>query len=477
MKSNFKFLITTFALFLMFFNSICFATSANYETMLISDTNNYQEPTVTDSDLYITDSEYEISSTINGNLFASVDTLNINSSGIVNGNLFITADNVNIKSDITYSDSQKDELGNPAITINKSSYIYGNLFILTDKFVLDPGCEIKGDLYICATEVHIGQNSKISGNVFIYTNSLSLNGKIGGNLYANVKSFDMQYFGFIDRDLLLNAENAKINGYVNRNSIIEANNITTNDKFVNQKDFTITDADSLTFAGEIKGNAIINSKSITLKNKENDNNLTCKITGNLSYSSTKELEIPEGIVLKEISYTNYNSVGSKNTLSNILDYVLSLIGMLILAHVLYVLIHKFAPKYLDKFSNITVLGLLKYLGIGLGFLVLIPIISILLIVSNVGSILGIILLLIYIILLLIAKPMFIISVATFAKNKCAKKLNIYLYILIIDIILSLIALMPYVGFIISTLVSLIGFGMIIRRWTFLDGLFYFNLTY
>ena len=116
-----------------------------------------------------------------------------------------------------------------------------------------------------------------------------------------------------------------------------------------------------------------------------------------------------------------------------------------------------------KISNITGLNLLKYSGIGLGFLILIPIISILLLVSNVGSILGLIILLIYIILLIIAKPIFIISIATFSKNKCTKKLNIYLYILIIDIILSLITLIPYVGFIISMLVNLIGFGMITRN--------------
>ena len=462
MKPKFKILTTTFVLFLLFFNSICFATDANYETMLISDTTNNQQPATTDSDLYITDSEYEINNTVNGSVFASVDTLNVNASGIINGNLFVTADNVNIKSDIVYSDTEKDELGNPAITINKSSYIYGNVFILTDKFVLNPGCEIKGDLYICATEVHLEQNSKIDGNVFIASTSLSLNGKISGNLYANVESFDMQYFGFIDRDLLLNAGNANINGYINRNSFIEATNITTNDKFINKGIFNITDASNLTFSGEISGNATINSKSITLKNKENDTNLTCKILGDLSYSSNEEIEIPEGVVLKEVKYSNYKNINSKTILSNILYYIFNIIGLLIVVCIIYVLIHKFTPKYLDKFSNITGLTLLKNLGIGLGFLILIPIISILLLVSNVGSILGIILLLIYIILLLIAKPMFIISIATFAKNKCTKKLNIYLYILGITVILSLIYLIPYIGFIVSILVNLSGFGMITK---------------
>lgn len=311
--------------------------------------------------------------------------------------------------------------------------------------------------------MYLEQKSKVNGNVFISANKLVLNGDIGGSLYGTLKNFDMKYFGFISRDLHLTTEEAILNGSIYRDSFITAKNITTHDKFINKGNFTITNANNLTFSGEISGNATINTKNITLKNKENDNNLICKIAGNLSYSSNEEIEIPEGTVLKEVKYSNYKNMNSKNIVSNVLDYIFNIIGLLILAHIIYVLIHKFTPKYLDKISNITGLNLLKYLGIGLGFLILIPIISILLLISNVGSILGIILLLIYIILLLIAKPMFIISIATFAKNKLKKDFNIYLYILLVDIILSLIALIPYVGFIISILVILIGFGIIIKN--------------
>lgn len=460
MKSKFKFIIISCVLLLLFLNSICFAVDDNYETMLISDTTNYQESATINSDLYITDSEYEINNTVNGNVFATVDTLNINSSGVVKGNLFVTADNVNIKSDVIYSDTEKDKLGNPVLTINKASYVSGNVFVLADKFVLNPGCQIDGDLYVCANEIHLEQNSKVDGNVFVCSSNIVLNAEINGSLYATTESFDLQYFAFISRDLHLTSNQVTLNGWIYRNSFITAKNITTQDKFINQGNFTITDSDSLTFSGEISGDATINSKSITLKNKDNDNNLTCKIAGNLSYSSTQEVEISDGIVSKEIKYTNYINTASSNIFSNIWSYVLSLITSLVCIYIIYLLISKFAPKYLDKISNISGLNILKYLGIGLGFLILVPIVSILLLITSVGSILGLILLLIYIILLIIAKPIFIISIATFAKNKCTKKLNIYLYILIIDIILSLITLIPYVGFVVSTLVGLIGFGII-----------------
>ena len=470
MKFNFKFLITSFVLFLLFFSTFCFATDTNNEIMLISETEHFvQTQTVNtlDSDLYIADeSEYEIKDIINGNVFATVDTLNINpynNGGIIQGNLFVTADNVNIKSDVTYSDTKKDELGNNSITINKSSTILGNVFVLTDKFVLEPGCKIDGDLYICANEIDLQQKSKVNGNIFICANTFYLNGEVGGNLYANVETFDMKYYGFVFRDLNLNAQNVNLNGYIYRNSFITAKNITTENNFINEKDFTIINSENLIFSGNVLGNASINSKNISFKTKENDTNLVCKINGNLSYSSNQEIEIPEGIVLKEVNYSSYNNTTAKNAFSSILDYILKIIGLLICAHIIYVLIHKFVPNYLDKLSNFSVSNLLKYLGIGLGFVLLTPIIIILLLISRIGTILGFILLFIYIVLLIISKPIFIIYTSNFAKNKIPSKINIYVYMLLIDVILSLISLIPYIGFIISILVSFAGFGIVMKN--------------
>lgn len=315
---------------------------------------------------------------------------------------------------------------------------------------------------MCASEVELSQSSIIYGNVFIASNKLTVNSEIGGSLYATARSFDMQYFGFISRDLHLSAETATLNGYIYRNSFIQAKNITTNDKFINQKDFNVIDANNLTFSGEVKENAKINAKNITLKNKNNDKDLTCKINGNLSYSSKQEIQIPEGVVSKDaVTYSKY--VPSSSSLSNIWDFVLNLITTLVCIYVIYFLISKFAPNYLSKISNISGMNLLKYLGIGFGLLILIPIIAILLFLSHVGSILGIIVLFIYILLMIISKPIFVISIATFAKEKLSIKMNTYLYILAIAIILSLIALIPYVGFIVSLLISFTGFGIITKN--------------
>lgn len=465
LKSKFKLLITTFTLFLLLFSSLCFATDSNNGIMPISEVDFEQETNIRDSDLYVDDETTDIKNTINGNVFASASTLNIDpkdNGGIIEGNLFAAAKNVNIKSNVTYSDTEKDDIGNPALSINKACTISGNVFVSANKLVVEPGCKIYGDLYVCASEVELSQSSIIYGNVFIASNKLTVNSEIGGSLYATARSFDMQYFGFISRDLHLSAETATLNGYIYRNSFIQAKNITTNDKFINQKDFNVIDANNLTFSGEVKENAKINAKNITLKNKNNDKDLTCKINGNLSYSSKQEIQIPEGVVSKDaVTYSKY--VPSSSSLSNIWDFVLNLITTLVCIYVIYFLISKFAPNYLSKISNISGMNLLKYLGIGFGLLILIPIIAILLFLSNVGSILGIIVLFIYILLMIISKPIFVISIATFAKEKLSIKMNTYLYILAIAIILSLIALIPYVGFIVSLLISFTGFGIITKN--------------
>ena len=465
MKLKLKFLIAIFAIFMLLLSTFSLATNSNNDIMLISNGQTL-ENNLMDSDLYIGDEQYNIKNIINGNVFASVNVLNIDpndNGGIIEGNLFAVADNVNIKSVVTYSDTEQDDLGNPAISIDKYCTISGNAFVTANKFVLEPGSKIYGDLFVCANEIELSQGSTIYGNVFIVSNKLTLNSEIGGSLYASVKSFDMQYFGVISRDLHLTTENATLNGYIYRNSFIEGNNITTNNKFVNQKDFNITDANSLIFSGEVDGNATINAKKITLMNKENDSNLTCKISGNLAYSSKQEINIPEGIVSGETSYSNYTSTSSKSVLSNIWNYILSLITSLVCIYVVYFIISKFTPNYLERFSDISVRDLLKYLGIGLLILLVIPIISILLLISNIGSILGLLLILIYIIILLVSKSIFVISIATFIKNKLQNNFNSYLYILAITVILSLISLIPFLGFIIVAIVNLIGFGMITKN--------------
>lgn len=470
-RTKLKLIFTLFFVFLVLFNSFCFAEDLNDGIMLISEDSDQQniEYQSERSDLYVSENQYSIKNIIEGNVFASVKDLEIDptsyNGGVINGNLFATANTVNIKSDAQYSESEKDDFGNLKLeSVTNISKINGNVFVTANKFVLDPICEINGDLYICANEIVLSQNAVINGNVFAVGNTLTLNSKIeNGSLYATVKNFDMQYYGFVYRDLHVSASTANIAGYVYRNAFISAEEVTTTPTFSIKGDFNIDSASNLEFSGEVKGNVKINSKNINFNYVDTiQKNNNCKIYGNLDYSSSKELQLEENkIVSGSINYSEYKK--SNNLFSSLCKYIINLITSLVYIIVIYVLIHKFAPNYINKLSNIKVSKFFICMGIGFGILILVPVLVLLLFISNIGALLGILLVILYILMLLIAKPIFIISVANLIRNKKFNDAKNIVIIICISIIISLIELIPYVGSLISLLVMLSGLGLIVKK--------------
>ena len=462
-KNKTKFILTLFTILIVLFSTFCFAATSN-DIMLISEdtSNNSKQESTTYSDLYISEnSEYTIKNTIAGNVFAKVDTFNLSSdtnSGTITGNLFVLADTVNINSTFKYSETNKDDLGNPKLeSVTNASKIEGNVFVAAKTFVLDPKCEINGDLYIYATEIKLSQNAIIRGNVFVIGDKFDFNSEINaGDLYANVKDFNMGYFGFVYRDLHLSAESTTLSGSIYRNSFISSDKITTTSTFINNKDFNIENSLNTIFSGTIKGNANINSKNLTFKSKDDtDKNATCLISGDLNYSSKNEIKIEDKIIFGNVNYSEYKS--SNNLLSNIGNHLLELIASLIYVAIIYSMLNKFAPKFVEKLSTINTSSILKTLSIGILILILFPILSIILLLTKIGSLLGILIAIIYGLLLIIAKPIVVILI-----SKILKSINPYISIAIITTVLYLVNLIPYVGFIVATLVLIIGFGMIVK---------------
>ena len=137
---------------------------------------------------------------------------------------------------------------------------------------------------------------------------------------------------------------------------------------------------------------------------------------------------------------------------------------LILELEFFFVLNKFMPNYKEKLSNLTTRNILIALGIGLGFIILTPIISILLFITNIGSILGLLLLVIYILFLILAKSIFVISIASIINKKDSEEsfLNSIIKLFGITIALALINLIPYIGSIISILVFVIGLGILVK---------------
>lgn len=465
LKHKLKFSICLLAI-LLIVSSVCFATNeSDIATISLEDGAPVADNSTDDirySDLYVSDNEASINSTIVGNVYASVSTLNINPSfdnnstgGVVSGNVFATANTVNIKSDVTYSD-EADKDGSKKITsINSAPIIGGNVFVTANKFIVEPGVEINGDLFVCANEIILSKNAVVYGNIYAVCKKMDLNCQISGDLYVSCKDFNMSYYGFVYRDLHINAENATIGGYAYRNLSISANNIVTTSNFVCSKELTVENANKFVFSGKVQGNATIKSEQIEFKNEENGESIDCKILGDFNYTSKNEIEISKDIVLGNSNFTKYTS---SNHLKNIGSFLVSLLSTLVYVFVAYLIIKKFMPNFFNKLSNITSKKMLINLAIGLGILILVPIICILLFITNIGAILGIILALLYVILLIIATPIFAILITEFIKKTIKLNMNDFVLLLIITIVLQLLFKIPFVGSILSFLATLVAIG-------------------
>lgn len=194
-----------------------------------------------------------------------------------------------------------------------------------------------------------------------------------------------------------------------------------------------------------------------MKDKENDENITCLIAGNLDYSSNKEITINEGIVSGEVNYTKYSVPSS--ILSNIGDCLIKIISSLIFVIVLYLLMKKLLPNFTEKLSKFTVKKLLVSLGIGLAVLIIVPILAVLLLITKVAAILGVLLILIYILLIISSIPLFTISIAKFIKSKMTKSsISAFVILIILTIVLAIIEYIPYFGFIFELIFSITAFG-------------------
>ena len=464
-KNKFKLSFCIFAI-LCIIASICFATDVNPDVVPISMENGIPVDTSTPSDiknndLYISDKEASISGTIIGNIYASVDTLNISSSSesnssssIISGNLFATASTVAIKSNVSYSDEIDKDGDKKLLSINDFPIIGGNVFVTANKFIVDPGVEIKGDLFICANEIVLSKNAVIYGNIYAVCNKMNLNCQVSGDVYTNCKDFNMNYYGIVYRDLHINSGNATIGGYAYRNLFISSDSIVTTSNFICAKDLNVENANKFVFSGKVQGNATVKSKQIEFKNEEDGKSIDCKIIGDFNYTSKNEIEVSKDIVAGNSNFTKYTS----NPLKGVGSFLINLLSTLIYVLVAYWIVRKFMPNFFNKLSNVSTKNMLINLAIGLGILVLVPVACILLLITGIGSALGVVLAMLYVVVLLIATPIFTILITEYIKKFKNLNINSFVLLIIVSVILQLLFKIPFVGSMLSFLATLTAIG-------------------
>lgn len=445
-----KILVYVF-LFLLVLSSSVFATDSLVTTTSL-------EPKVINEDLFTVEDSYVLDGEVDGNVFNYSGNFEMLSTSIINGDLFLSAKTVTLESDVSYSDLVSKDGDSAIDKINSYASINGNAVIVCNELTIESGVEISGDLYVIAKKVNIQKSSVIQGNLFATCEDLTLNGKVESSVYAAANNFSMNYYGSIYKDLKLVAQNINLSSVIRRNVNISTEKIVTDSNFLTYGNFTLT-ANSFDFSGEIDGDAKINSKNLNFIDGDDDTSFTCLIMGNLDYSSSEELKLTSTVVEGTVNYSKYEEKTTNKFSFKFKSFIFSLLTFVAYIFVsawLFTLINK---NCLSKNYDIKVGKTFAAFGIGLLAFLVVIILSILLLVINIGSTLSFFLVFAYIFLLFLAMPLFVLDIANLLKGK----MNLYLGILAIAFILALISKIPFLGEFVIFVFITIGAGRIIMH--------------
>lgn len=317
----------------------------------------------------------------------------------------------------------------------------------------------QSDVYLKGDEITIDYT--IDGNLFVMANTVNINAPIGGDAFIIANNILIDKDGYIFSNLFSISQNITINGSVYDVFSYSSNSINI-DGYIYRDVRAITN--NFTLTGTIGRNAFLNMNSISISSDSTDeqgNTVTSQgsIHGNLNYTSGQEITIQDGIVTGDINFTQESS-----SAISIQTYILSLGKFLVTVLVIWLLCLWLAPKFLTRTDYIISKKMPSTIGLGiLAPIVLIIIFSILLlleITSTIGAI-GLITLLT---ICAIGSSIFVISFNNLVckKFKIEKTIGKLGVLIITAIIIWLIALIPFVGKILSIILSLLGIGILVN---------------
>lgn len=295
----------------------------------------------------------------------------------------------------------------------------GNLFVIANTVTINS--KIGGDAFIMANNINVSEQAYIFNNLFAMANSIDIKGVVY-DVYALAQNFTVSN-GYIYRDAKLCCNTININGAIGRNAFVSCSNINFN-----------TDG---------------NDKGI--------------IYGNLTYSAPSELSFDKNIVNGNVTYKAPKVSPEKSVREIVASYILDLGAFLAFVIIIWLVCLWVAPKFLNDTNKFVGKKTLNVLGTGLLTLIAVPIACIILLLLQLTAGISLLTVAIYILALIVAKSIFTIV----ANNYLCSKLNInkntgiFGMLIVSGVIVWVISELPYVGGIVSFIISVLGLGVLV----------------
>ncbi|MDD3887219.1 MAG: polymer-forming cytoskeletal protein [Patescibacteria group bacterium] len=364
-------------------------------------------------------------------------------------------------------------------TIESTETVQDDLMIAGQSVQIDG--VISGDVYAVGQTVTVSSNAKILGNLFTAGQIINIDGIVEGDLFTaganvnitgSVKNGIMAFAGMISvaPKATLDSNNATFFG-----GTID---ISKNANF--SRDM-IANGGAINYKGTVDNNLTINGGTVDVSGLvKKDATITAsekmvfnsgaKVDGNLNYSSPKQAEFKNGSqVVGETKFTQLvetqKKAGKKNSMNwfamsafKVVTNFISMISLMIVAIVTAAICKKYSLNVIDKLKTKT------WASLGWGLLVLFvtPIAFIILLITILGMPIAFLILPIYLVLIYFAKVFATICTGYFILKSIGKNEPNLIWSAVLGVIvLSIIMMIPFIGFLAKLAVISLGIGAMV----------------
>ncbi len=291
----------------------------------------------------------------------------------------------------------------------------------------------------------VSTNNAVKGIDFTAGNNLNISGSSEYGMFAGNS---INFKGMVTRDLFVAGNNIVIGSSANiaRDLYVAGNTIT--------------------ISADIKGNVFLAGSEIIIDSKEIDGDVTLtsgkltiadntKINGTLKYNDNIEYSNTNASI-KEVKTYHVEVKNKDEVIPSISSILLGIVTSFLVALAIYLLLPA-SYKVLDEVKKD---NMLRTFENGFLFLIAVPVISIVLMISIVCMPLAIIALLLYGIIIYLSSIISSVYFGRLIGNKVLKLDNVYLQILIGIVLTRLVKLIPVIGGLYSFVIVILGVGFV-----------------
>ncbi len=321
---------------------------------------------------------------------------------------------------------------------------------LVDKFDYNLNDQIKVSKEVNGSGIYLGQdinvNTDINGIGLFLSSIVNVNGKLE---YGIIFGKEVTINNFVSRDLFVASTNFKLNKgtVINRDLFVVSNNAVIEGDIV--RDAYIGASRVVIKKGTtISGDVRIGANSITIEDDVN-------IIGVLKYNESAIINIKENNQFNILTYKGEFLGNDNEKTHDIVLYFYKTIGFILF----FLLLNWLFPKLFIKFKKLydKPINYLKNIGIGLGVLIVIPLLSLFLLMLPYTMFIGLIILAFYFIFMYFSYVLagYLLGELIYDKLLKNKKYKMLITILGISLI-NILCLIPFV----SLFIILLGYGSI-----------------